>query len=329
MLAVGRVSWPVISCVISLLIFALPSLAWSDDAKSTAVEELLVAATVNDEPVYLSEVQRELATALGTRKIDESALPYFQAKTLSQLIDRRLIIVWLKKQHRGASETEIELEVTRLIKRLSTREITLAQHLASLKMTELEMRRLIEWQITWRKFLARYKTDDNLKKYFNDHRRDFDGTRMRVAHILLRTEGGDIERVTKRSAELRESITNGSISFEEAAKQHSAAPTANNGGDIGFIERNKPMHEAFSRAAFALNAGETSPPVATPFGIHLIRCLEIEPGQLTWQDKQEELTIAVTRYLFDWAANQERENAAIRFTGASPHLDPGTEELVE
>ncbi len=152
---------------------------------------------------------------------------------------------------------------------------------------------------------------------------------MRVAHILLKTDGEDIAKVNLRASLLRESIVSGTIEFDDAAKQHSVAPTARKGGDIGFIERDKPMHEAFSRVAFDLEQGGISRPVETPFGIHLIRCLEIEPGQRNWEDARDELTIAVTRYLFDWAADQQRATAKVDFTGASPYFEPGTEQLAE
>jgi parvulin-like peptidyl-prolyl isomerase len=261
--------------------------------------EPVIAATVNGDPILVTEVERELRIALGDREIDPAAKPFFQAKTLAQLIDRRLIIQWLRKTERGASDAEIALEISRLEKRLRFREITLAEHLASREVTEPEMRRLLEWQIGWRKFLARYLIDENLKKYFNDHRRDFDGTRMRVAHILFKIERDDVsgvEQTVRRATEIRESIVTGATSFEEAAKRHSAAPTSAKGGDIGFIERHKPMHEAFSRAAFALNQNEVSPPVITPFGVHLVRCIEIESGQRTWQDARDGLNTAVTLY---------------------------------
>ncbi|MEO8499148.1 MAG: peptidylprolyl isomerase [Planctomycetota bacterium] len=294
--------------------------------------EPVVAATVNGDQILVSEVERELQVAFGTREIDAAAKPYFQAKTLSQLIDRRLIIQWLRATSRGASDAEVDLEISRLEKQLQSRDITLAAHLASRRVSEAEMRRLLEWQISWRKCLARYLTDENLEKYFNEHRREFDGTRMRVAHILFKVEGDNdagVEQAVRRAAEVRESIATAAITFAEAAQRHSAAPTGAKQGDIGFIERHKPMHEAFSRAAFTLNENEVSPPVRTPFGVHLIRCLAIEPGQRTWQDARDELTTAVTLYLFDWAAAKERPKAEIRFTKALPHFSPGTEELAE
>ncbi|MBC8355827.1 MAG: peptidylprolyl isomerase [Planctomycetes bacterium] len=297
-----------------------------------AVGDLEIAATVNGEPIYVSEVQRELRTALGERKIADSALPYFQAKALAQLVDRRLIVHWLRAQKHGAAKAEIDLEISRLRKQLRSRDITLQRHLESLQITESEMRGLLEWQISWRKFLSRYMTEENLEKYFNDHRREFDGTRMRVAHILFKLDDDDTEEeqlAIQNAAEIRESILKGEISFEEAAKVHSIAPTSDKGGDIGFIQRNKPMHETFSRVAFELKKDEISQPVVTPFGVHLIRCHAIETGQRRWRDAREQLTTAVTRYLFNWAAEKERSKAEIEFTDVIPHLEPGTGELAE
>jgi len=294
--------------------------------------EPAIAATVNGVPILVSEVEREMQIALGSREIDATAKPYFQAKTLAQLIDRELIVQWLRATSRGASAAEIDLEVSRLEQRLQPRDITLAAYLASRQITEAEMRRLLEWQIGWRKFLARYLTDANLEKHFDEHRREFDGTRIRVAHILFKVEGKDaaaVEQAVKQATEIRESILSGAVSFEEAAKLHSTAPTSAKGGDTGFIERQKPMHEAFSRVAFALNKTEVSLPVVTPFGVHLIRCHEIEPGQRTWQEARDELTTAVTLYLFNWAAEKERPKAEIRYTKALPHFVTGSEVLAE
>ena len=218
--------------------------------------------------------------------------------------------------------------MSRLEKRLESREISLAKHVDSIGMTDAEMRRLLEWQISWRKFLDRYLTDDNLERYFNDHRRDFDGTRMRVAHILLKV-GAEAEymETVQRANKIRDSIVQGQISFEEAAKLHSIAPTASQGGDIGFIDRHQPMHEAFSRAAFALSEHEVSDPIVTPFGVHLIRCLEIEPGQRTWAEERQALTTAISVYLFDWAASKEHSGAEIQLKDDFPHFIPGTEDL--
>ena len=128
-------------------------------------------------------------------------------------------------------------------------------------------------------------TDDNLQKYFEQHRRDFDGTKMHVAHILLKIGGDDPQRAVEQAKELRGRIAGKKLTFEAAAMSHSAAPTGAKGGDIGLISRHEPMPESFSAAAFTLEEGEVSEPVVTAFGVHLIRCLKIEPGQKQWQNR--------------------------------------------
>ena len=58
--------------------------------------------------------------------------------------------------------------------------------------------------------------------------------------------------------------------FAALAKEHSKGPSGPSGGDLGYFSKQS-MVPAFSDAAFKLAAGETSPPVQTQFGWHVIR----------------------------------------------------------
>jgi peptidyl-prolyl cis-trans isomerase SurA len=168
--------------------------------------------------------------------------------------------------------------------------------------------------------LKRHLTDANLQKYFELHRRDFDGTQLRVAHILLKlpADAGEesIAAAQARAAAINEEIQAGQLAFADAAKAHSQSPTAKTGGDLGWIERHQPMPEAFSRAAFALEKGQFSEPVVSPFGVHLITVADIKPGKKTWQDAAAELRPAVTIYLFRWLADKERAKAKVEYLAA-------------
>src|SRR5690606_17634229 len=63
-------------------------------------------------------------------------------------------------------------------------------------------------------------------------------------------------------------------SFTELARAHSGDGSAENGGDIGWIERGQTV-EPFERAAFALQEPNAlSGIVATTFGLHLIQLVE-------------------------------------------------------
>ena len=58
--------------------------------------------------------------------------------------------------------------------------------------------------------------------------------------------------------------------FAVLAKERSKGPSGPSGGDLGYFSKQS-MVPAFSDAAFKLAAGETSPPVQTQFGWHVIR----------------------------------------------------------
>lgn len=63
-------------------------------------------------------------------------------------------------------------------------------------------------------------------------------------------------------------------SFADFARRYSGDPgSAANGGDLGFVERGK-FVPSFETSAFALEPGQTSAPVETPFGWHIIQLID-------------------------------------------------------
>jgi len=266
---------------------------------------------VDGQPITDREVERELARVVGQRELTPAALAQLREATLARLVDRTLVAQYLEQNRFGAKDQEIERELQRIRKRLEQQQLTPDQYLQRSGLTQDELRRTVAWQIAWPRFLERHRTAENLERYFQQHRRDFDGTQVVVAHILLRVESADDphSRAAAISAaeKLRSRIAAGELTFADAARQHSVAPTAADGGRIGSIERHQPMPEPFAQAAFALEPGQISPPVVTAFGVHLIQSLEVQPGTKRWQDVREELEAAVVQYLFRWVADQQRQ----------------------
>jgi peptidyl-prolyl cis-trans isomerase C len=82
-----------------------------------------------------------------------------------------------------------------------------------------------------------------------------------VKHILVK-EKYEAEDLLKKLAE--------GVTFEELAKKHSQCPSSQKGGDLGTFGRGR-MVPAFDKASFELGVGETSEPVQTQFGYHLIQ----------------------------------------------------------
>ena len=324
----------VISCFAagSFTAAVLPQVPGQDLEATDPPPARVVAATVRDVPVYTDEVDRELRRVLAGRQADAGALKFLQAKTLQQLIDRQLILAWLAEKRRAATDQDVQLAQTQLEKRLAAREMTLTTYAERLGMHADDLPRALRWQLSWQRFLDRYLSEENLQNYFQRHHAEFDGTQVGVAHLLLKADGNDpgaLSDALVRAKDLQRTINANEISFADAARQNSQAPSGKNGGDIGFISRREPMPEPFSSQAFALKKGELSDPVISHVGVHLILCLEIKPGKKQWIDVRAALERSVTQFLFPWAADRKRADIPVKFTGELPYFQPGTETVVE
>ena len=107
----------------------------------------------------------------------------------------------------------------------------------------------------------------------------------RARHILIKTsEVLSDNDAQHRLAALRERIVNGT-DFAELAKVHSADLSAAKGGDLGWIMPGDTVPE-FEREMNALKPGETSQPVRSPFGWHLIKVEERRTQDLTEERKR-------------------------------------------
>jgi parvulin-like peptidyl-prolyl isomerase len=291
-----------------------------------------VVATVGGEPIDADEVDRLVRQAAGGQQINPAVLPWLQAQALDELIDRRLALAYAGRTECGASQAEVDAAVAALRSRLAAQGESLEAYLKEKSLTEADLRRQIVWDLTWPKLVARDATDQRLRSYFDANRRELDGTELAVSQVLLRwPEGGGsaaVKRLTERAAAIRQEIVGGKLPFAEAARKHSEAPSAAEGGRLGFIARHGTMPEAFAKAAFALEPGEISPPVVTPFGVHLIRCDEVRPGTKQWTDVRPELEAAVARRLLDRLARYQRRFTPVAYTGRGPYFKPDTTELV-
>jgi parvulin-like peptidyl-prolyl isomerase len=99
---------------------------------------------------------------------------------------------------------------------------------------------------------------------------------INASHILLMYAGSERSRATRSKEEAQSQIASiaseleGGADFAALARENSDCGSAQAGGDLGAFGRGQ-MVKAFEDAAFALNVGETSAVVETPFGYHIIR----------------------------------------------------------
>lgn len=287
-----------------------------------------VAATVNGVPILVADVNLRVRQTLGDKAVTDQARPLLQAAALEWLIKQQQVLVQLERRGKARSQTEVDSEMRRLKQTLASQEKTIDDHCQSLDIPHSSLRRMLRWQLSWERCRSGYLTDENLQRYFDRHRKEFDGTRMRVAQVLLRSQDdSDHQTLVQQAREIRGKIVSGEISFAQAARKYSLSPSSSDGGQLGWISRQAPMPEFFSKAAYQLDEGEVSEPVESRYGVHLIKCLEIEPGQKDWRDVHGALSNAASEFLFRWLAERPEPEHDVRYTGKSPHFKPGTRQL--
>ncbi|MGH7682783.1 MAG: peptidylprolyl isomerase, partial [Vulcanimicrobiaceae bacterium] len=114
-------------------------------------------------------------------------------------------------------------------------------------------------------------TDDQVKQYFDRNHAMLDKPeQVRARHILV---------PDMKTADMVESKLKSGGDFAALAKQYSTDPaTKEKGGELGFFGHGQ-MVAPFDKAAFSLPVGQTSAPVKSPFGYHIIQVEEKKPAQ--------------------------------------------------
>ncbi len=93
-------------------------------------------------------------------------------------------------------------------------------------------------------------------------------------HILIKVnEVVSADQAKARLEDIRQRLTNKTANFEDMARAYSNDASASRGGDLGTLYAGDTVPE-FEKAMNALQPGEISGPVQSPFGYHLIEVVE-------------------------------------------------------
>ncbi len=243
-----------------------------------------VAATVNEEPIPLAEVDaavKKIAAVAGA--LTPRQVKQLRKDVLADLVDDVLLRQHLRRHAPAVDPAEVDQLFKGLAASLQRQGKTPADYLRESGQTEAQARAAWADMIRFNRYAESLATDAELKKYFAAHRDHFDGTTVRAAHVVLRlpADAPPAERAAAAAklTALRADIAAGKLTFAAAAKAHSVDRTAPAGGDLGWVGRRDAIVDpAVTAAAFALKPGEVSAPVDTEYGVHLVTAGERKAG---------------------------------------------------
>jgi peptidyl-prolyl cis-trans isomerase SurA len=141
---------------------------------------------------------------------------------------------------------------------------------------EVRKQLLVE-RLQQQKFMGVKCTNREVEDFYNQYRDSIRAipASVELAHIVkhIKPSADAKEEVKRLALKIRDSILKG-VDFAELAKRHSGDPgSASTGGDLGWVDKGKFVAE-YERAAYDLQSGETSQPIESPFGFHIIQTIE-------------------------------------------------------
>ena len=221
------------------LLAATPALPAA--AQDTPIKDDKVVAIVNGHEIRVSEVQMATDDIIGQ-------LPDLPPKlrfpfVVEYLIERHLLAQHAVKE--GIADTEEYKRRLALYQAKALRDAYFFQKIRP-QVTEEEMRAVYDGEA------AKLQQTE----------------RVRARHILVGTE--------QEAKDILAKLAKGE-KFEDLAKKYSLDGSKDYGGDLGYFTAPEMVPE-FSKATFALKMGETSQPVKTDFGWHIIRLEDRKQG---------------------------------------------------
>ncbi|MBN1285582.1 MAG: peptidylprolyl isomerase [Anaerolineae bacterium] len=247
-----------------------------------------LAAMVNGAPIYLEdflrdvERQRTSRAALGISIPEDQAL--FEKEVLDQMIEAVLIEQAAAQLGITLSEAELDAEMAANIEDIGGSE-KWNEWLTMNHLTPDEYREQLRTAILGSKLTAQIvEVVPEVAE------------QVHARHILVDLEG---------NAQAVLDQLNAGADFAELARRYSIdASTSETGGDLSWFARGQLLEPEVEEAAFALQAGETSPVITSRLGYHIIQTLERDPARpLSEEVRQNILQTTIERWRYSlWAS---------------------------
>ncbi|MGA1825522.1 MAG: peptidylprolyl isomerase [bacterium] len=257
-----------IKTIICIVLIVPGILLFSGCKKSPQDHSNLIVAMVNDQPIYLKDVE-----SLLKRNDDALDDPLFDIKDtykilkkqlLDFIIDNELLFQEAKKQGITISDEEFRKSLFKLDNKRAGELFSDSNFKEWREQTKRSfiIQKLIDSKVSNKLVVNKNEIYD----YFQSHSDELGSKkRVRARHIIVDSE----IKAREILAQLRKGAD-----FEALAKKVSLSPDSKNGGDLGLFSEGQ-MPPEFDEAIFKLKKDEISNVIHSDYGYHIFQLVEI------------------------------------------------------
>lgn len=280
-------------------------------------------AAIDGDPVYLGELNLILTERFKTRDLEALGIDV-QRATATLLVQRHLAMRALEAQGGEWLQGMIRREVEAFAAEARRRGSSLEDQAKARMSNEKSLTADLAWRVAWGQYLKSKLTEANLRRFFESRRSVYGGTRYEVSQIFLKMDGSDaaslrqaIEDLASLAQSIRESDSPETV-FADAARQHSQSPTAEQGGRLGWVEKDGDLPRSVMNRVRETPPGQVSDPIQSPLGLHVVFVHQVEAGTRTFDDlvDQSQLRRDAADALFQTLVKSQADAEVVWFVQA-------------
>ncbi len=272
-----------------------------------------VLVTVNGKPI----TENQLAIYRFLHRLPSEGTAESRKADLEQLIENELLRQFLADRRAEVDPQRLAAAVKAAKEQLKRENRDPDKLVSNSRLLDSLLRRELSLPMAWQVHLGRVLTQQTIRDEFERHKSEFDGSEVRASQIFLKlpanADATAVQAAHEKFARIRAEIVAGKIGFADAARRESQAPSAADGGDVGWFAFRGKMPPEICKVVFRLKPGEVSAPFRTKFGLHLYTVTKVRPGNLNLEDVRASVIARMSRNLWEQFALQAHKTAKIEW----------------
>lgn len=307
-----------------------------------------IVAIVDEEAILQSDLDREVELYRMEREYAgqplEQDIMEVRREMLDRLVESKLIIAAAKQADMSVDEeaigASVQAKIDQFVEHFGSMD-NLQQELARSGMTLGDYRTRMTSQLRDQQYLrlvvGKYirpeveVLENEVRQYYLDNLDEMpaEPDSVTIANILVPVQPamGVRQEVQQLVSEVQAALNSGTA-FADAARQYSRGPAASRGGFIGTLKQGDLFDPNLDRVAFALAAGQTSEPVVSTRGVHLLQVDAVEAdgrralSQIFFPIEITEADVQASKAQIDNARNRVMNGESFALVAAEVSGDP-------